>query len=356
MAGTIQAGTLISSNSRSIDVDDIGVRSYAGGGGAFNYRNKIIDGRFDFWYEGTTSATSAYDSSTIWFNWHGYNTKTVTRQNLSLSDLPSIEVPTAKYFHRTVVTSAASSSEVAALVHRIENVKTLAGKKAVLSFYARADSSKSIRAVWVQKFGASGSSDTTGHTTVQLSSGWAKYEVQFDIASVVGKTIGTDGTDRLEILLVYDVGSIYTQLGGSLMQSGTFDIACVQLEEGSVATPFEELPIEISQSRVNRYYNLISLGGDIAASYVTTNTATSQLLHLPQIMRIMPVVTLLSSSNVNIKLITTAGNYASYSVTSLSPAWTSTSGFYFVANYTGSAGYSGYFFLSSLVFAFDARL
>ena len=37
-------------------------------------------------------------------------------------------------------------------------------------------------------------------------------------------------------------------------QSGTFDIACVQLEEGTEMTPFEELPLSLSMARVDRYY------------------------------------------------------------------------------------------------------
>ena len=58
-------------------------------------------------------------------------------------------------------------------------------------------------------------------------------------------------------MFFFDCGSSAAttfNMAGIGQQSGTFDLACIQLEEGSVMTPFEELPIEVSQQRVNRYY------------------------------------------------------------------------------------------------------
>ena len=150
MAGTIQAGTLISSNSRSIDVDDIGVRSYAGGGGAFNYRNKIVDGRFDFWYEGTSQTTSGYGSDTMWVNANVGSTKVHSQQTLAIGvDLPSIEVPSATYFSRTVVTSVAGASNYCNKWARVEDVRTLAGKTVTISFYAKADAVKNVWNIFI---------------------------------------------------------------------------------------------------------------------------------------------------------------------------------------------------------------
>lgn len=257
MAGTIQAGTLISSNSRSIDVDDIGVRSYAGGGGAFNYRNKLVDGRFDFWYEGTNQTTSGYGSDTMWKNTHTGSSKTHSRQPLTPGvDLPAIEVPTAKYFSRTVVTSVAGSGNRVAKFYEIENVRTLAGKTVTFSFYAKADAARSIGILFSQNFGTGGSTKVffpTGGVLFNITTSWARYSATFVVPSVSGKTIATDGTDSIGGGFYFDAGSA-TALPALGQQSGTFDIACVQLEEGSVATPFEELPIEVSQQRLSRYF------------------------------------------------------------------------------------------------------
>lgn len=254
MAGTVEVGTLLSSGARSIDVDDIGVRSYAGGGGAFNYRNKLVDGRFDFWYEGTTQTTSGYGSDTMRVNEHVGSSKTHTQQVLTPGiDLPSIEVPSAKYYSRTVVSTVTGTSNYVKKIFRMEDARTLAGKSSVLSFYARAGSTKNIAIELYQHF-----SDTSSKSTplglVSLSTEWKRYKIKFDVPSMAGKTI--DSTPNyVDITFWFDAGSSLSIPSSSLgQQSGTFDIACVQLEEGSVATPFEELPPDIARQRLDRYF------------------------------------------------------------------------------------------------------
>lgn len=256
MAGTIQAGTLISSNSRSIDVDDIGVRSYAGGGGAFNYRNKIVDGRFDFWYEGTSQTSSGYGSDTMWFNGNVGSTKTHSQQALTVGvDLPAIDCPSAQYFSRTIVTSVTGAANFVIKTHRIENVHTLAGKTVTLSFYAKANASKNIAVELLQDFGLNGSAQVVGigSQLVGLTSSWAKYSVTITLPSVANKTINEK--NMLVVHFWFDAGSDYAARAAYLgQQSGTFDIACVQLEEGSVATPYEDLSYTVLALLVWRYY------------------------------------------------------------------------------------------------------
>lgn len=249
---------------KTVDVTDVASDAYyksrVGTGGGFSFRNKIVDGRFDFWYEGTTNITSGYGAATMWFDWHGYSTKTVTRQTLTPGvDLPSIEVPSAKYFHRTQVVSGSSNLEVASIVGRMEGVSTLAGKTVTLSFYAKADSAKNVEVRLVQSFGSGGSpsESTTTAQLVSISASWKRYSVTMTVPSISGKTLGTSG-DRLEALIMYDASTTYSTLLGN--QSGTFDIACVQLEEGSVATPFEELPMDVTISLSQRYFQNIPMG------------------------------------------------------------------------------------------------
>ncbi len=224
--------------------------------GGFSFRNKIVDGRFDFWHEGTSQTTSGYGSDTMWLNLHSGTTKVHSQQALVAGvDLPAIEVPTAKYFSRTVVTSVAGVNNLVAKVTKIEDVGTLAGKTATLSFYAKADAVKNITAYFSQQFGTGGSTavDGIGGQLISLSTVWKRYSVQVTFPSITGKIIGTG--NAIALTFGFDLGSGLTQMPNSCgQQSGTFDIACVQLEEGSVATPFEELPIEVSQKRIERYY------------------------------------------------------------------------------------------------------
>ena len=228
----------------------------AGSAGAFNFRNKITDGRFDFWYEGTSQTASGYGSDTMSNNAHSGSTKVHSRQPLVVGvDLPAIDCPSATYFSRTIVTSVAGAANYVTKGLKIENVGTLAGKTVTLSFYAKADAVKNISFELEQYFGTGGSASITGigAQLVSLSTSWVRYSRTFTIPSISGKTVGTG--NFLNVLFGFDIGSTYSaQYGGQVQQSGTFDLACVQLEEGSIATPFEELPMEISQQRVNRYF------------------------------------------------------------------------------------------------------
>jgi hypothetical protein len=56
--------------------------------------------------------------------------------------------------------------------------------------------------------------------------------------SIVGKTLGTDGvqTTSSGVTFWFDADGNYPQSGGVGKQTGTFDIAQVRLEDGSVAT------------------------------------------------------------------------------------------------------------------------
>ncbi len=267
-------------------------KSRIGTGGGFSFRNKIVDGRFDFWYEGTSQTTSGYGSDTMWHNANVGSTKVNSQQLLTAGvDLPAIEVPTAKYFSRTVVTSVAGANNLVAKVTKIEDVGTLAGKTATLSFYAKADAIKNIAIEFNQNFGDSGSASIGfGNQLVSLSTIWKRYSITVTVPSLSGKTIETTN-DGLLIRFWFDAGSNFATNSSSLgQQSGTFDLACVQLEEGSIATPFEELPMEISQMRVNRYYFQIGASGSTGfARYVSLYYgAVYGVYQLPVRMRTQP--------------------------------------------------------------------
>ena len=69
----------------------------------------------------------------------------------------------------------------------------------------------------------------------------------------------------------FDAGSSFNARTDSLgQQSGTFDIAQVQIEPGPVATPFEQRPIGTELQLCKRYYNKVTLGG---GGYSVANAA-----------------------------------------------------------------------------------
>ena len=88
-----------------------------------------------------------------------------------------------------------------------------------------------------------------------LTTSWQKFTVTVNIPSISGKTLGSNNDDFLGLYFWLDAGSDYNSRTNSLgQQSGTFDIAQVQLEAGSVATPFEMRPIGTELALCQRYY------------------------------------------------------------------------------------------------------
>ena len=233
-----------------------------GSAGAPTGRNKIVDGRFDFWYEGTTQTTSGYGSDTMWSNLNNGSTKTHSQQSLTPGvDLPAIECPSAKFFSRTVVSSVAGADNFVDKWQFCEGVRTLAGKVATLSFYARSNAPRNMAVSFTQHFGSTGSADVSHpYGLIPLTTIWKRYILTTTIPSIAGKTI-SGINDWLGVCFLFDAGSNHNAIASNLgQQSGTFDIACVQLEEGSVATPFEELSPQVAQNLVNRYYQQIGKG------------------------------------------------------------------------------------------------
>ena len=268
-------------------------------GGSFAFRNKIINGSFDVWQRGTslTSGSGARYLADRWTNGSAGTTYTASRQSFTLGQTNVPGEP--EYFHRSVVTSVAGASNNATLHQHIESVRTLAGKTATLSFYAKADAAKNIAVEFYRYFGTGGSPSTSvsfGVTTCALTTSWQKFTVTVNIPSIAGKTIGTDRNDYLTVYFWLDAGSNNNSRTNSLgQQSGTFDFAEVQFEEGSVATPFEERPIGTELALCQRYYergvgfygySITETGGGTGLSGGLTSTVTFR-----NIKRVNPVMT-----------------------------------------------------------------
>jgi hypothetical protein len=238
--------------------------SFGNTSGAFNFRNKIINGNFDIWQRGTSHSTSKFGSVDRWGLGLNGSGCTISRQAFSLGQT---EVPNEPvYFIQANVSSVVGSTNYVVLEQTIEDVRTLAGKTATLSFYAKADSSKPIAVEFLQSFGTGGS-PSTGITNIgtqkfNLTNSWQKITTTVTIPSISGKTLGTNNDNFLSVLFWFDSGGFYNSRNQNLgQQSGTFDIAQVQLEEGSVATPFEQRPIGLELALCQRYYYRISATG-----------------------------------------------------------------------------------------------
>lgn len=224
------------------------------------FKNYIINGNFDIWQRGTSQTSSEYGSDDRWYNGNFGSSKTHSLQLCSDTERALFN---ASYFSRTVVTSVAGANNYCIKNQSIENVTKLAGKTVTLSFWAKADLAKNIAIEFGQTFGTGGSPSSTlnGAVTqlIALTTTWQKFTRTITIPSIAGKTLGTDGvhTTFTFVNFWFDAGSSFNSRSANLgQQSGTFDIAQVQLEEGSVATPFEQRPIGLELSLCQRYYEI----------------------------------------------------------------------------------------------------
>src|SRR5690606_625748 len=118
-------------------------------------RNYCINGGFDFWQRNNTFSTPTSGNYTAdrWsVEYDGtIGAFTLSRQAFTLGQTLVPGEP--QYFLRWNQTSAGSGSTTRALRHRIESVRSLAGKQMTVSFYAAADSARTVGLKIVQNFG-----------------------------------------------------------------------------------------------------------------------------------------------------------------------------------------------------------
>lgn len=231
------------------------------------FKNYIINGNFDVWQYGVSQASNGYGSDDRWFNGNAGSTK--THSQIACTDTERLLFNASK-FSRTVVSSVVGANNYATKRTAIEDVTKLAGKTITVSFWAKADSNKNIWLEFTQVYGTGGSPSTGVNAiyaqAIELTSTWQKKTITLTLPSIVGKTLGTDGVHTSSTMMQFwfDVGSGNTgRIPTGIQQSGTFDIAQVQLEEGSVATPFENRPYGLELSLCQRYYEVSGVDGAV---------------------------------------------------------------------------------------------
>lgn len=252
------------------------------------FRNVIINGDFDIWQRGTSHSTVGYGSADRWSNLRSGSTCTISRQSFTLGQTDVPNNPT--YFCRAVVTSSAGAANYSVLSQNIEGVRTFAGRTVTVSFWAKADATRSIAVELSQFFGTGVSASTQvtgiGSTKVSIGATWQKVTVTATVPSISGKTLGAAGDDWLGLVIWFDAGSDYNARSQSLgQQSGTFDIAQVQIEPGAVATPFERRPPATELSLCRRYGQWVSFNmlfyASVADEYLETSLSWPEMRRSP---------------------------------------------------------------------------
>ncbi len=272
------------------------------------FRNRLINGDFSRWARGASQTTAGYGSDDRWANENVGSTKTHSQQAFLLGQTAVPGEPAS--LSRTVVTSSAGASNYVYKAQRIESVRTFAGRTVALSFWAKADATRPIAVELSQYFGAGGSPSATvtgiGAQLFTLTTAWQRFKTTVAVPSISGKTLGTDGKDVLQLAFWFDAGSSFAARAASLgQQSGTFDLALVQLEEGSSDTSFEFRPPGLELMLCLRYHYRITAGSvtneRLSASGISTASTSSQAyLQYPVPMRGVPSPSVGNVANIGI--------------------------------------------------------
>ena len=247
------------------------------------FRNVIINGGMDVWQRGTSfthTSGSFYNADRFSFFADGTGgTKVVSQQAFTpgAGSIPNFE---PRFFWRFNQSVAPTSQTEIELTQPIEDVRTFAGQTVTISFWAKADASRTIDTKFRQIFGTGGSSFVDSATqNHSLTTSWQRFTHTLTVPSISGKTIGTNAPS-LQLKFNFPVG--VTQ---------TIDIWGVQVEKGSVATPFEQRPIGTELALCQRYYYRSIASGNY--TYFATGSAqnTSTIFattSLPVSMRTSP--------------------------------------------------------------------
>jgi hypothetical protein len=228
---------------------DLANSAYAG---AFtnNYyagKNKIINGDFGIWQRGTSGFSAPGYTADRWRYAVGNGAAGVSQQTFTPGAAP-VSGYEGKFFLRYALSSG-STSGTPTLEQRIENVQTYAGQTITVSFWAKASSGASpTSVVLTQNFGSGGSTavDTTVVSSPSYTTSWVRYSYSVAVPSISGKTVGT--SSYLSLVFNFALNTTFT----------SFDIWGVQVEAGSVATPFQTATgtIQGELSACMRYFQM----------------------------------------------------------------------------------------------------
>ena len=222
------------------------------------FKNKIINGAFDIWQRGTSgSTTDGYASADRW----RMARVTLAQQTITPG---SLAWTTSTYY----ANFSCTSQSFAYIGQRIENVQLLAGQTITLSYWAKSSTSTYLYYNFGMSSGTGGTSITNSNwvpytSGQQLTTSWAKYTFTTTVPSVSGATLGPNNTSFTEFGFYVSTSSAVT---------ASVDMADVQIEVGSIATPFERRPASLELMMCQRY---CELQGNVSSFYISPGAGYS---------------------------------------------------------------------------------
>ncbi len=258
-------------------------------------KNPVINGAFDIWQRGTSFAmSSAGYSADRWYQ-SARSGETISRQTTS----DSTNLPFIQYCARVARDSGNTSTDAIRIVTLFESVNSIpfAGKTVTLSFYARrgANFSSASNVLTAQLATGTGTDQNLlagGYTgtaypiadNVTLTTTWQRFTLT-----------GTVASTATELTLLF-----YFVPVGTAGAADYFEITGVQLEVGSVATPFSRNggTIQGELAACQRYYWRMNTNGSSYAMFGTgfANATTAARYVIPYKVTMRTKVTSLETS------------------------------------------------------------
>jgi translation initiation factor 1 (eIF-1/SUI1) len=242
-------------------LNSVGSAQYAAG------KNVFINADFKVNQRNFTSGTTTNDYCADRWPITATSGTTVTRENFTAGSAP-VAGYEGTQFIRLVTTGQTATNTESSISQRIESARTFANQIVTVSFWAKAASGTPKIAVELrQNFGTGGSPSSTTSTPlgfVTISTSWTRYSLTGTVPSVAGKTFGTTTDGLLAAIFFVSAGSDLNTRASSIgIQSGTFDFWGMQIEAGSVATPFQTATgtLQGETALCQRYYYRLNAAG-----------------------------------------------------------------------------------------------
>lgn len=276
------------------------------GGQLAGLRNKIINGKMEIAQRGTSfvsPASNTYNLDRWVLGIAGTGVVTVSQQ---------ADVPSSNEFQsslRVAVTTADASiaaTDLLLVTQRVEgyNARDLIGRTFTLSFWVRS-SKTGIHCVAFRNGGADRS--YVLEYTVNVANTWEQKSVTVSGGLITAGTWDWTSGVGVSVLFAAAAGSTFQTTAGA-WQTGNFQatanqvncldtignifaITGVQLEVGSVATPFEHRPYGMELTLAQRYYQRITptaADQTLGVGHNTSTTAAVATYSFPVVFRSSP--------------------------------------------------------------------
>lgn len=284
----------------------------------FSHRNKIINGKMDVAQRGTSFPAIANNAYSLdrWI--YAHNTTavaTVTQQ----ADVPASNE--FQFSYRYAVTTADTSITVgdnASIVQLIEgyNVRDLIGRTFTLSFWVRS-SKTGVHCIALTN--STQDRSYVAEYTVNAANTWEQKSITVSGGLITAGTWDWTTGIGLRVRFSLAAGSTFHTTAGA-WQTGTFlatanQVNCldtignifaitgVQLEPGSVATPFEHRQFGAELALCQRYYVRYATNNMILGNgHLNGETQYDVVGTFPVPMRTAPTATALNAGSIQIKL------------------------------------------------------